>query len=243
MTERLRMSAFPHQNELERIRAEYDRRGREIPVDYYHWNRPVNLYFQCQLMRDAISFLEQNGMFPLTGRTIGDVGCGSGTWLLEFAQWGAECAHLAGVDLDEKRIRTARAALPGADLRVCSATALPWPSASFDLVSQFTLFSSILSADMKKAVAAEMLRVLKPGGAVLWYDLAYDNPRNPNVKGIGSAEVQTLFPRCELFTRKVTLAPPIARLSVSVSWILASVLEKIPFLRTHHLHLIRKRAA
>jgi ubiquinone/menaquinone biosynthesis C-methylase UbiE len=239
----LSMSAFPHQSELERIRAEYSRRGREIPSDYYQWNRPVNLYFQCQLMRDIISFLDQHGMFPLNGRSIADIGCGSGAWLLEFAQWGAECAHLAGVDLDENRIKTARASLPAADLHAGSATTLAWPNASLDLVSQFTLFSSILSTDMRKAVAAEMLRVLKPGGAVLWYDLAYDNPRNPNVKGIGSAQVQSLFPECDLSTRRVTLAPPVARISVPVSWILSSALEKLPFLRTHHLHLIRKRTA
>ena len=41
---------------------------------------------------------------------------------------------------------------------------------------------------MKQKVAAEMLRVVKPQGLILWYDFRYNNPRNSNVRGIGAAE-------------------------------------------------------
>jgi SAM-dependent methyltransferase len=232
-----------HTSEIERIRAEYRRRGREIPVDFYAWNRPVNLYTQTQLMRDMLKLLDQQRLFPLKTLRVADIGCGGGVWLLEFAQWGAEAQNLAGIDLNEKRVADAARTLPGADLRVGSADTLPWADASFDLVSQFTLFSSILSESLKQTVASEMMRILKPGGSVLWYDLALNNPRNPNVRGIGLAETQHLFPGCEVLTRRVTLAPPLARLIVPASWIVASMLEKLPFLRTHNLHLIRKPAS
>lgn len=236
------LTDLPAPAEIDRIRAEYSRRRREIPADFYQWNRPVNLFIQCQLMRDAIALLDRAKLFPLKGFKVADIGCGGGGWLLEFAQWGAEAKNLAGIDLNERRLAEAALMVAGADLRAGTADNLPWVDSSFDLVSQFTLFSSILSNAMRDAVAAEMLRILKPGGAVLWYDLLLNNPRNPNVRGIGLAEIHRMFPNCAVMTRRVTLAPPLARFVVPRSWILASMLETIPWLRTHHLHLIRKPA-
>ncbi len=228
--------------EIERIRIEYERRSREIPRDFYSWNRPANFFTHCQLVRDLIAGLEEEKLYPLTGRRVADIGCGNGSWLLEFAQWGAEALSLAGIDLDESRIAQARTKLPDASLRLGSADRMPWPGEAFDVVTQFTLFSSILSQSLKAAVAREMLRILKPDGLIVWYDLLFDNPRNPNVRGIRLNEIRRLFPRCTVRTRRVTLAPPIARAVAPTSWILAAALEKLPFLRTHHLHFIRKHS-
>lgn len=225
--------------EILRIRAEYERRRKEIPADFYSLGRPTNLFFDTQLVRDCITALKQEGVFPLESRSVADIGCGSGRWLLEFAKWDATDLH--GIELDEARLERARARLSStADLRVGDARFLPWAPNSFDLVSQFTLFSSILSPPVKQQVAAEMLRVLKPGGLILWFDLRINNPRNPNVRGIPSGEIRSLFPRCGVRLQRVTLAPPIARLVVPISWVAAGILERIPFLRTHYLAVIRK---
>ena len=102
------------------------------------------------------------------------------------------------------------------------------------------MFTSILSETVKKSAAAEMLRVLKPGGLVLWYDFRVDNPRNPNVRGIGAREIRSLFADCSVKLRSGTLAPPVARRTVPISWILSLCLERIPFLRTHYVGTIRK---
>ena len=50
-----------------------------------------------------------------------------------------------------------------------------------------------------------------PGGGVLVYDFTIDNPRNPDVKGIPLSEVTALFPHANIHSRRITLAPPIAR--------------------------------
>ncbi|MEP7353430.1 MAG: methyltransferase domain-containing protein [Acidobacteriota bacterium] len=229
--------------ELERIRSEYLRRSREIPKDYYWWNRPVNLYIQCQLTRAIIAALDSNALFPLNGRRVADIGCGSGVWLLEFAQWGAPVSGMAGIDLDEHRLGQAKQQLGEADLHRGSAAQLPWADESFDLVTQFTLFSSILDPNLKAKAASEMLRVLKADGAILWYDLRLNNPSNSQVRGIGLEEIRSLFPNCRVQTKRVTLAPPLARAVVPYSWSAAALLENVPFLRTHHLHVIRKAGA
>jgi SAM-dependent methyltransferase len=225
-------------HEIERIRTEYARRGRDIPQGFYGWDRKSNCFAHTQLLRDCIAELTREGMFPLENRSVADIGCGSGTWLLEFAQW--EATHLHGIDLDESRIKRAKARCPSADLHAGDARGLPWPDGSFDLVSQFTLFTSILSSPVKAQIAREMWRVLKPGGLILWFDFRFDNPRNKSVRGISSSEIHSLFPDANVRLQSVTLAPPLARRIVPVSWIAAALLEKIPFLRTHYLGIIRK---
>jgi ubiquinone/menaquinone biosynthesis C-methylase UbiE len=177
-------------------------------------------------------------MFPLENRSVADIGCGSGRWLLEFAQWEASGLH--GIELDPGRLQRAKERLPSADLQTGDARHLPWADNSFDLVSHFTVFSSILNDSVRKQIAAEMLRVAKPGGVVLWYDFRVNNPRNPNVRGVTAREIRELFPGCDIRLRSVTLAPPLARAVVPVSWIAALLLEKLPFLRTHYLGIIRK---
>jgi len=224
--------------EILRIRAEYERRDREIPSHFYSWEHLPNYFLHSQLVRECIVELSREHMFPLENRAVADIGCGAGRWLLEFAQW--EGRNLHGIDLDESRVRRAMEMLPSADLHSGDARRLPWANNSFDLVSQFTLFTSILNDAVKKQIAAEMLRVLKPGGVILWYDFRVNNPRNRGVRGIAPAEIRSLFPDCAVRLRRVTLAPPLARITVPVSWIAASAFEKLPFLRTHHLGIIRK---
>ena len=70
---------------------------------------------------------------------------------------------------------------------------MPWADGTFALVVTWTVFSSILSGPARAAVAAEIVRVLRPGGALLYYDFAWNNPRNPNVRGVRSREVTRLF--------------------------------------------------
>jgi SAM-dependent methyltransferase len=226
--------------EVARIRAEYERRARELPAGFYGWDKPVNLFFRCQTVRRCIRALVREGMFPLRGRRVLDVGCGYGQWLTEFVLWGADVHELCGIDLVGARIEEARTKVPSADLRVDDASQLPWVDATFDLVTQFMVLTSVLDTSMKKRLASEMVRVVKPDGLILWYDFRYNNPQNPNVRGIGAKEVRSLFPGCMVKLEKVTLAPPLARRLVPVSWVAALLLEKVPFLRTHLLGVISK---
>ena len=88
-------------------------------------------------------------------------------------------------------------------------------------------------------MASEMLRVLRIGGAILWFDF-WLNPTNPQTGGIRPKEIRTLFPYCTYIFRKITLAPPIARRIVPFSWPLAQFLESFGIFNSHYLVLIRK---
>jgi len=96
-----------------------------------------------------------------------------------------------------------------------------------------------------------MQRVLKPGGMILSYDFRL-NPINPQTRGtsyfsIRPAEIKQLFPNCGYEFHRITLAPPIARRLVPISWGLCLFLESlkifnsVPFGDTHYLVAIRPK--
>lgn len=223
-----------------RIAAEYQRRAREIPRDHYSLAHPAVLLMQQQTERAIIGLLVRAGLFPLDGLRVADIGCGYGGWLIEFLQWKAAASHLAGIDLMPERVEAARRRVPAADIRLGDAASLPWPGESFDLVAQFTLFMNIFDPALRRAVAGEMLRVLKPGGAILWFDPRVSNPRNPELKPARASEIRALFPACEIDLQSVLLAPPLSRLLAARAWPLAQMLHSVPLLRTHYAGLIRK---
>jgi len=109
------------------------------------------------------------------------------------------------------------------------------------MVLQFTVFTSILDDVMKKHIAAEISRVLKPGGALLWYDYFVSNPSNPDVRGVSRGEIVRLFPGFSIFLKRVTLAPPITRAVAPVSTALCRLLSSVPVLRTHYLGFLQKQ--
>ena len=163
-----------------------------------------------------------------------EIGCGEGQWLAEFQMFGLHVANLAGIELDEERAKFAKERIVGADIRHGNGAALPWDDDSFDIVFQSTVFTSILDDKTKQKVADEMKRVCRPNGFILWYDFAYDSPKNPDVKGVKKCEIRKLFQGWNCEIRKVTLAPPIARRAVPFCWLLAEKLETFfPWFRTH----------
>lgn len=168
-----------------------------------------------------------------------EIGCGAGQWLAEFQTFGLRTDKMAGIDLDAGRVEDARRRHPAAEIKIGDAAALPWPDNSFDIVFQSTVFTSIPDDDTKTRAAAEMKRVCKPAGFIMWYDFAYDNPRNPDVKGVGRREIRGLFAPWECDIKSVTLAPPIARPMSRLPWMMAEITESLfPFLRSHLLAII-----
>jgi hypothetical protein len=116
---------------------------------------------------------------------------------------------------------------------------LPYRSGVFDLVLQYTVFTSVLDDQVRTNLANEMLRVLrKPGGLILWYDF-WTNPTNRQTRGIRPAEIRRLFPGCRYDFQRITLAPPIARRLVPHSWLLGVMLEQLSVFNTHYLVAIR----
>lgn len=227
--------------ERQRVQAEYVRREREIsPLVYAPW-QPSQLFMKSERTRVAARRLHEAGVFPKPGDKCLEVGFGSLGWLGELISWGMPETDLSGIELDSARAKRAQELLPLADLRVGDATVLPWKSETFQMVISSTVFTSILDPDVRRIVAGEISRVLAPGGALLWYDFAVNNPNNPGVRKVDRSELRRLFPELRGEIRSITLAPPLARFLTPRSWVLATLLEAIPVLRTHLLAVLVKR--
>ena len=184
--------------------------------------------------------LQTQGYWPLTQQRLLDIGCGAGRILGHFLAWGAQPHHLYGIDLPPDRIAAARQAFPALHFQQANAERIEFPASTFDLVLLFTVFTSILDQQMAHNVATEVQRVLKPGGAVIWYDFRYNNPYNPHVRGMTKAKIQQLFPEFTLHLRTVTLLPPLARRLGALTPRLYPLLTRLPLLRTHYLGLLVK---
>ncbi len=227
--------------ERERLGREHRRREAEIPADRYAPWQPAEAFMLAGRRRLAATLLRHAGAFPEAETPCLEVGYGRLGWLGELISWGVREPRLAGIELDSTRAAEAQQSLPTADLRVGDARDLPWADGAFRLVITSTVFTSVLDDSLKQQLAAEIERVISPGGALLWYDFRADNPRNPNVRGIGRRELRALFPNLTGEIRSATLAPPLTRILAGRSHWLATTLETLPFLRTHLVAVLIKR--
>ena len=123
---------------------------------------------------------------PNPGERLLDLGCGNGAAVLTLAkELGLQ---VVGVDLDPHQIDLAQQSpdgTAGAQFLVASATALPFPAQSFELV--YTNKTTHHIRDWQRALA-ESARVLKPGGHLLYADFAAPFGRRfPTRRGVDAA--------------------------------------------------------
>ncbi len=119
-------------------------------------------YFSRFMESSAVEFLDRLGVEA--GTSLLDVACGSGQLGLIAARRGA---RVTGIDIATNSIAAARgrAAAEGLDARFDDGDAedLPYPDASFDVVA--SIYGAMF-APRPELVAAELLRVCRPGGTI-----------------------------------------------------------------------------
>ncbi|MGC9397100.1 MAG: class I SAM-dependent methyltransferase [Anaerolineae bacterium] len=104
---------------------------------------------------------------PPEGSRVLEIGFGSGRLHVELA----ERYTMAGLDRAPGMVHLTQQRLAEhgltSDLQVGDVTAIPWAEESFDAVLSTFTFSAVPDAD---AALAEMVRVVKPGGAIIIVD-------------------------------------------------------------------------
>ncbi len=137
----------------------------------------VELLFRgtAQVMRRQVippvtRYLQETGR-PASHVRLLDVACGTGPILRQLATTHPTLRY-HGVDLSPHYVQTARRRLADVaelSLAVENAEALPYADGTFDVVTCVYLFHE-LPRNARAKVAAEMLRVLRPGGLVVIED-------------------------------------------------------------------------
>ena len=221
-----------------RIRAAYARRTDDKAQ--YSWARMGHVFQAQERERYLLLTLKHHGLLPLADKRILEVGSGTGGRLRDFLKWGATPQNVIGVELLPDEVAKAQALLPPAVTLLCrNAADLPFPAAAFDIVLQSTMFTSLLDPSLKRRIADEMVRVLKPAGVIVWSDFRVNNPWNHDVRGISKQEITALFPRCRVELRPTGLAPPLGRRLAEYSWLATYLLARVPWLCTHYLGVIQ----
>lgn len=219
------------------IRSQYSRRDVEEDSHRYSLFNLAALQAHQERTRALLALWRRHGVASLAGRRIVEVGCGTGGNLIDLLRMGASPELLTGIELLPERAEAARRCLPPAvALLQADAAVVPIQPSSQDMVVAFTVFSSILDDASQDRLAELMWRWARPGGGIVWYDFAVDNPRNQDVRGISMRRLKTLFPGARMEVRRITLAPPLARILARVHpALVAAVGTCLPILKTHRL--------
>jgi SAM-dependent methyltransferase len=230
-----------HDEELNLLRHRYRPEAEAFALGHqatWHPRNRVAIYYRQSQERAFIQLLDQTGL-ELDRLRILDFGCGSGVQMRFLISLGALPNNIFAFDLMEHRVQLARNISPASlNLMVANAEIAPLQSSSFDMISQFVVFSSIHDARVRATIAAEIMRLLRPGGCLFWYD-----SRSGVHKAGFSLELSDLaqlFPTMTVvyvrFLHAVRLSSVIRR-----SWSLAWIWDRLPFIkRTHLLAVLQK---
>lgn len=235
------MSAFQQRPAEAAIRDLYRRRDQAGKRLLYDPTRPEILAWTRRRAEAALAALTVAGLDERIGlATILDVGCGTGQWLGELVEWGADPVRMLGVELLEDRLREGRVSRPELRLVLASGWALPVRDSTFDLVSLFTVLSSLPDPESRLMLGREVRRVLRPGGHALVYDFRFRRPGSTDLVGIGPKEVMAALGGSLVWRRSLTLAPPLARrlARLGAGWVLAAE-RLLSIFRTHRMYLVR----
>jgi ubiquinone/menaquinone biosynthesis C-methylase UbiE len=228
--------------EAARIRSVYE--GGYSSASSTAWTSRWNarnltaVYFRQRVERELVAALNATGI-ELRGAEVLDVGCGGAPHLRFLAELGADRSRLHGVDLVPERIEIARERSPGFDLVVADATELPFADDSFDLVTQFTALCNIVDERVLELAVTEMKRVLRPAGALVWFDIARASA-GAAYRPIPAQRLRTLFADFAIAYERPLFhrwTEPLAGRSPE----LCGLLERLPLPKSNLLAVLRRR--
>ena len=219
------------ENEINEVIKRYARRSRSVENDnrYSIFNPEVYKSLH-ERQRELIRLLRAHNLTNPAELKLLEIGCRSGTNLLELIRLGFDPANIIANELLHDRAELARKNLPKlVNFYEGDASLLPFEQESLDIVFQSTVFSSILDDDFRQKLANNMWAWLRPGGGILWYDFTFNNPNNPDVRGVPLSRIRKLFPEAKIYHHRITLAPPLSRIICKISPVMYDVFNFFRF--------------
>lgn len=144
------------------------------------WMLASSRWLKARVMRRLLAMRAWRG-----DEAVLDVGCGRGLVAIGAARRLDRGGSVRGVDIWQARDlsensparATANARAAGVAQRVTfdtgDARKLPYADASFDVVASMTAIHNISGAAGRDTAIAEMVRVVRPGGQILLFDIRY----------------------------------------------------------------------
>lgn len=145
-----------------------DKRNEVAFFDAHAAADDYNVFSESANARLVDSFVRLSGLAP--GARVIDLGCGSGTFTHLLKQRGYAAA---GLDISPKLLELARRNYPDLQFDEGDVEALPYEEASVDGVLLSGIVHHLPDA---RLCAAEVMRVLRPGGRFVAFDPNRANP-------------------------------------------------------------------
>lgn len=124
-----------------------------------HWNETPLYLEESERYLDYPWLYEAAEFRKHAGERVLEIGCGTGSDLLQFAKHGAIAV---GIDITPEHIRLARERVGSlAQVLNGNGTSIPFPDESFDYVYSHGVLHHL---DQPRRMVEEIFRVLRPGG-------------------------------------------------------------------------------
>jgi len=175
-----------------------------------------------------------------------NVGCGTGADLFYLLRIGCRPGNITAVDVQKERLDSARSIYSTVNFVCCDASKMTFPDATFDLLFESTMFSTLPDEIVSSEIAAEMVRVCKPGGYLLLLDWRIQKPYDTSYRALTKRRLSKLF-ELDSKTEIVgvypgALVPPVGRfLSAYLPGLYFLVASLMPFLVGQVGYLLRKK--
>lgn len=152
-------------------------RRQELPHTYFVQDQRnkeefQRLRLQDQMMNTGMGGVLSEQLEPASFHSVLDVGCATGGWLLEVARRYPQISRLAGVDINERLIKHARAQTQSEGLservqfyQMDALRPLDFPDASFDLINQRLADSYLRTWDWRELLTGYS-RLIRSGGVI-----------------------------------------------------------------------------
>lgn len=210
--------------------------------DRYEWYQPDVINQEAARQAVLRRLLHRAFGDDLSSLNVLDVGCGTGALLRTLIELGVSPAQCTGIDLLPDRIETALArSHPEMRWHVGGLDAVD-ADQRFDLVTAWTVLSSVVDADARRSLIDAMWDRVRPGGWLQVFDFRFNNPRNPDVRRVRASDLRQLDPPAfARMQRSLVTSPPLARRLCQVHPRLDALLSAVlPAIRSHQFHMLRQ---
>ncbi|MFZ3115918.1 MAG: class I SAM-dependent methyltransferase [Syntrophales bacterium] len=113
--------------------------------------------------------------------------------IFQLLRVGYDLSNMTGIDIQEERLAGARKLYPQGQFLHTDATRMSFKNGRFDLVFESTMLATLPNDRERIAIAAEMIRVCKSGGYLLFMDWRTPKLGDPNYKALTRKELYSLF--------------------------------------------------
>ena len=237
-----RQHALPPEEDGRVERTRIERVYHAYSTDAYYkniWSGDA-AHFILERKWEEIARVIQKEEVDIPEARLLDLGAGDGGDCERFRQIGFRPERIVAVDLLRETLLRTRKSRGWLTVLQADAARLPFHDATFEVVYQSTMLSSILDPNLRGKILLEVRRVLSPNGLFVSYDTRYPNPWNRNTSPVSSSELQAAFLGWRVSARSTTPIPQLARLVGALSRMAWRAIETIPLLRSHLLAIVRK---